>query len=91
MFEGKRRIDYNRSKQEFCQHFAQQKNIITKQMKIGEFMKKAKMVQSEKRLAVERARAEREELTVGGGASKFIRIPLQTSLFDTESVMNLSV
>lgn len=30
VFEGKRRIDYNRSKQEFCQNFAQQKNIITK-------------------------------------------------------------
>lgn len=52
-------------------------------------IKKAKINQSEKRLAVERAKAERLDLAVG--VSKYIRIPLQTSLFDTESVMNLSL
>ena len=58
-------------------------------MRIGEMIKKAKINQSEKRLAVERAKAERLDLAVG--VSKYIRIPLQTSLFDTESVMNLSL
>lgn len=52
-------------------------------------IKKAKINQSEKRLVVERAKAERLDLAVG--VSKFVRIPLQTSLFDTESVMNLSL
>ena len=58
-------------------------------MRIGEMIKKAKINQSEKRLVVERAKAERLDLAVG--VSKFVRIPLQTSLFDTESVMNLSL
>ena len=58
-------------------------------MRIGEMIKKAKINQSEKRLVVERAKAERLDMAVG--VSKYIRIPLQTSLFDTESVMNLSL
>lgn len=51
-------------------------------MKLGEMLKRDKQAHSERRMRVERAKAEE--------IARYMRVPLQTSLFDSESLVDES-